>query len=235
MYAYLSKYYNQIFGFPSEMSSFLSTYKVHKGYAIDLGCGTGRLTKVIHDLDMNVLGIDLDQHMIEVAKKNYPHLHFCVENMIDSLKKEKSYDLITCFGNTIVHINPKALNEFFEYAFHRLSDHGYLIIQTLNYEEIMKNRPKELIPLDNDYLKFNRYYEYVDNYINFSTRLEVEGHVFEGSTQIYPYLTHDFVQYAKIHRMEVVTYGGLNFQQVSHASQHVYYVFKKLINKSKMK
>lgn len=43
---------------------------------LDLGCGTGHLTRQIADAGAEVVGIDNALTMIEQARKNYPGLHF---------------------------------------------------------------------------------------------------------------------------------------------------------------
>jgi 2-polyprenyl-3-methyl-5-hydroxy-6-metoxy-1,4-benzoquinol methylase len=111
MYDLLSKYYDRLFKFNPKLKSFLFPYATKNGEALDLGCGTGRLTQVIASLDMKVKGIDLDPFMIHEAKKKYPELSFSTEDMIDFVKHpSETYDLITCFGNTIVHLDEKTLN-----------------------------------------------------------------------------------------------------------------------------
>ena len=91
MYQKLSMYYNQLFKFNLDIKFFIKPYTYPLGQAIDLGCGTGRLTHLISELGMDVLGIDLDEFMIKEAKKNYPNLRFKVENILDSLK-DHSFD-----------------------------------------------------------------------------------------------------------------------------------------------
>lgn len=43
---------------------------------LDLGCGTGSGTKYFFDHGMRVEGIDLSGSMIEVARRNCPHIRF---------------------------------------------------------------------------------------------------------------------------------------------------------------
>jgi len=67
MYDLLSKYYDRLFKFNPAFKTFLFPYATKKGEALDLGCGTGRLTHLISTLDMQVKGIDLDPFMIREA------------------------------------------------------------------------------------------------------------------------------------------------------------------------
>jgi SAM-dependent methyltransferase len=226
MYQKLSMYYNQLFKFNSHIKPFIKPYTIPMGQAIDLGCGTGRLTHVISELGMDVVGIDLDELMILEAKKNYPSLKFKVENMLDSLK-DYSYDLITCFGNTLVHLNHKELNLLFEQVAHRLTDRGYFIIQILNYNEILKNKPRELKELSVFDVRLTRHYEYLIDSIRFETELYVGSDVFSGFTQLFPYQIQDLTQMIESFELKVDIYGDLYKNSVSNQSEYVYVVIKK--------
>jgi SAM-dependent methyltransferase len=46
------------------------------GPVIDLGCGPGRITGPLHDQGLDVRGIDLSPAMVEVARRDFPHLSF---------------------------------------------------------------------------------------------------------------------------------------------------------------
>ena len=45
---------------------------------LDLGCGTGHLTKTIAESGARVIGIDSSPHMIEMARSTYPELEFLI-------------------------------------------------------------------------------------------------------------------------------------------------------------
>jgi SAM-dependent methyltransferase len=48
----------------------------------DVGCGTGRISRILADLELEVLGIDLSPQMIAVARRTYPGLDFQVGSML---------------------------------------------------------------------------------------------------------------------------------------------------------
>src|SRR5690606_37531159 len=129
MYHHLSEFYNDIFPLDPALKGFIKGFIKGGEQAIDLGSGTGRLTKLIHDLNMNVKGIDLDEGMVDTAKKNFPELDFKVADMVEVLKDNQQYELITCFGNTLVHLNKNQLMSFFTEVKKKLSPKGYLIVQ----------------------------------------------------------------------------------------------------------
>jgi 2-polyprenyl-3-methyl-5-hydroxy-6-metoxy-1,4-benzoquinol methylase len=227
MYQYLSQYYDLIFDFNPKTSDFMKPYITKDGNAIDLGCGTGRLTHVLYDYHMNVLGVDLDPHMIEVAKQKYPYITFKVEDMLESFSKKDMYDLVTCFGNTIVHLNPEQLDQLFFHINHKLNKNGYVVIQTLNYDHILKTKPPFLKKIEKEGLEFIRSYMYQPSQIVFKTELNLLNQHFEGSTIIYPYVIHDFIQLSYKYQLSLAIYGDMIEYLPNQIPQHIYYVFKK--------
>ncbi|MBE0701428.1 MAG: class I SAM-dependent methyltransferase, partial [Acholeplasmataceae bacterium] len=187
MYEHISQYYNLLFPEHPKMRSFLNTYAKAGKKAIDLGCGTGRLTNLLFDLKMDVAGIDLDSNMIAVARLSFPLITFVVGDMIKALNRDVHYHLMTCFGNTLPHLNRQQLKVFFESAKSHLDHDGHLVVQLLNYQKIMKEKPKHLTHIAVDGVSFERTYHYQNQHIQFHTKLTVNHQSFESSTRLYPY------------------------------------------------
>jgi SAM-dependent methyltransferase len=51
------------------------------GPVADVGCGSGRITKILKDLGLEAFGVDLSPRMIELARCAYPDLRFEVGSM----------------------------------------------------------------------------------------------------------------------------------------------------------
>jgi trans-aconitate methyltransferase len=67
---------------------------------LDIGCGTGHLTKKIKDLGADVLGTDLSADMVSKAKALYPDVEFKVEDA-SSFNYDGQFDAI--FSNATLH------------------------------------------------------------------------------------------------------------------------------------
>jgi len=199
----------------------MKRYVVKGKKAIDLGCGTGRLTKIVFDHQMDVTGIDLDAEMIRFASKSYPNIKFIEQSMVDAL--EDHYHLITCFGNTLPHLNQDNLLIFLKKVKEKLDPKGYLIIEMLNYDKIMKEKPSHLKPINIGDIRFSRLYEYFHDSIKFTTVLEINQQILTGSTTLYPYTIKKLDQ--MIHQSNLIykVYGNLD-QTPFMESDYYYYI-----------
>jgi len=97
-----AKQYTELFGFVSDYGrELLDLIDVEEGMTcLDLGCGSGELTKQLSDLGLNVIGIDTSKAMIKAAKKAYPDIDFRVGDARD-IEIEDQVDIV--FSNAVFH------------------------------------------------------------------------------------------------------------------------------------
>jgi trans-aconitate methyltransferase len=67
---------------------------------LDLGCGTGHLTRRIADAGADVVGLDADPGMIEQARRHYPGIRFEQGDAAD-FSVAQPYDAV--FSNAVLH------------------------------------------------------------------------------------------------------------------------------------
>jgi len=224
MYQYLSQYYNALFPIPDKLNTFIKPYVTPFKHAIDLGCGTGRLVNMISEYDMHASGIDLDEHMIAHAKMCYPQLRFKTQNMLE-LSDNKKYHLITCFGNTIVHLDEAQLLDFLYKMKKIVHKNGYLIIQILNYQRILENKPAELKTINHEQVTLYRQYTYLEKEVLFKAILQTNiGEKFETETSLYPYLAEDFMKLFDQIGMQYHLYGNLDHKRFEANDYYLYLV-----------
>jgi ubiquinone/menaquinone biosynthesis C-methylase UbiE len=70
---------------------------------LDVGCGTGSGAKYFSDHGIRVEGIDLSRSMIEVARRNYPHIRFTRKDMRNSNYRTRYFDAIWA-GYSLFHM-----------------------------------------------------------------------------------------------------------------------------------
>ena len=105
---------------------------------LDLACGAGRHSRVLHSLGFDVTGVDLSHNSIEAAKENAPEgLKFYVHDMREPLKEH--YDVVmnlfTSFGYfDTISDNAKALTS----VYNSLSEDGILVIDFMNADKVIR-------------------------------------------------------------------------------------------------
>ena len=73
---------------------------------LDAGCGTGRIGGWLSQRGHQVAGVDLDPHLIEVARTDYPEAQWQVGNLADFELRDADgalgqFDLAVCAGNVV--------------------------------------------------------------------------------------------------------------------------------------
>jgi SAM-dependent methyltransferase len=162
---------------------------------LDVGCGTGNLSLALTALNHELIGIDLDEAMINRAreKDNEKRTVFEVCNMLtlQQYYPAQSFDGIVCFGNTLVHLpDLKAMSTFFNQARILLKPGGKLLLQIINYDRIIKQSINHLPTIENDDVQFIRNYNYLKerHRIDFETFLSFKNNrqTIKNSQILYP-------------------------------------------------
>lgn len=198
-YSELMRYYDNVFPLSPMKVTWLKAFvKAHGTLSLlDVGCATGALCGAMTGLVPRVNGFDLDEAMIHKAMNQYPGCKavFTVGNMLDmsDLFQGSTYDLVTCFGNTLVHLPPDDLEKALEQIKIKLKAGGWFIGQILNYDTILDGPVKELPLIDNATIRFDRRYQWDESsQLDFKTKLTVKdsGEVYDNVIQLYPIRRH---------------------------------------------
>jgi ubiquinone/menaquinone biosynthesis C-methylase UbiE len=95
---------------------------------LDLGCGTGIFTKVIHDWGGDVIGIDISESMIKIARNEYPDIKFFTLDAEKTNFPDEEFDVVS--SSLMIHYLDDLLilfkevnrilklNGFFIFSFH---------------------------------------------------------------------------------------------------------------------
>ncbi|MBH1938824.1 class I SAM-dependent methyltransferase [Streptomyces sp. AV19] len=85
------------------------------GPVLDVGCGTGVATAHLAGLGVTVSGIDLSPGMVEVARRNHPHLRFEVGSMLELDVPDGTLGGLTAWYS-VIHVpreqRPRVFAEF---------------------------------------------------------------------------------------------------------------------------
>ena len=77
---------------------------------LDAGCGTGRVGVRLTELGYDVVGVDLDASMLEVARSEAPHVDWRLADLA-TLDLGAVFDLVLVAGNTIPLLEDGALED----------------------------------------------------------------------------------------------------------------------------
>lgn len=127
----------------NEAAAFLTLLTEHlrlpkTAHLLDLACGAGRHSRVLHNLGYRVTGCDLSPNSIQEAQeKASPGMEFFVHDMRNPLPR--NYDVVlnlfTSFGYfDNVNDNAKVLTS----VFNALPENGLLIIDFMNAEKVIR-------------------------------------------------------------------------------------------------
>ena len=81
--AYVEYVRDEMASQPFERAMLAVFAEMVRGAVLDVGCGTGRITAHLHELGMDVSGVDLSPEMLGIARRTYPHLKFELGSMTD--------------------------------------------------------------------------------------------------------------------------------------------------------
>ncbi|MCX6808699.1 MAG: class I SAM-dependent methyltransferase [Candidatus Berkelbacteria bacterium] len=65
---------------------------------LDLGCGNGRLSKIFDELNVNYLGLDDSEELIQLAKERHPKRNFAVTKPLKFDLPDNSIDVCYCLA-----------------------------------------------------------------------------------------------------------------------------------------
>lgn len=109
-------------------------YNVYKSFnmkgreLIDLGAGTGNLSKHLSEYGFNVTLVDISIEMLkEAQKKNYKNISTFICCDIVNLGIKKKFDLAICMYDTINHITEENMNNCFYNVFDILKQNAIFI------------------------------------------------------------------------------------------------------------
>jgi ubiquinone/menaquinone biosynthesis C-methylase UbiE len=97
------------------------------GRVVDVGCGPGRVAAFLAEHGLDVIGVDVSQAMLAVARTAHPHIEF-VEGRIDALPIETGALAGVVCWYSIIYTPPDRLAEAFGELTRVLIPGGYLLL-----------------------------------------------------------------------------------------------------------
>ncbi len=135
IYKSLAHYYDFIYSWKdykdesAKISSLIKKFKKTKGNdMLELACGTGKHAKYLSK-NFKIVATDLNNEMLEIARKNVKKVKFVQADMI-TLSLNKKFDVIICLFSSIGYLKSyKNLQKTINNAAKHLKNGGILIIE----------------------------------------------------------------------------------------------------------
>lgn len=117
---------------------------------LEIGCGTGEISKRLSDCGYDVLGIDNSESMLSVAKKKYDYLNLEKEDM-RNLKMENEYDGVICVFDALNYLqNLEDLKNVFMNIKKALKKDGFFLFDILNRKMMDSMFPEDIFADDRE-------------------------------------------------------------------------------------
>lgn len=175
-YDVASGFYDQMIDFKKNLEARKAAFEKlfpKKGFAADLGCGTGVDSIALAENGHTVLGVDPSPNMIEAAKLN-SRIHSrevsFLESTILSVPQiyNSKFNYVVSLGNTFANVEGTTIYSTVQSIYDMLADSGKCIIHILNYALISerKERIVSIKPDERNY--YVRFYDFVNGQISFN-------------------------------------------------------------------
>jgi len=118
--------------FHDTYDSFLGLLPKNDSAILDIGCGPGNITKYLLDNrpELNVLGIDIADKMLQLAKENNPSANFKLMDCNNIHNIKTSFDGIMC-GFCLPYLSKEEVSVFIRSSYQLLNANGILYISTM--------------------------------------------------------------------------------------------------------
>lgn len=215
----MSTYYDSIFPLNQKAFSFLSI-SFHEGDSLlDIGAGTGSMAVALAEKGFKLTAIEPEETMVQYihskADARMVPLSIYTKSMEQIEAFEETFDGIYCIGNTLPHLkNLGDIESFLMNCFNKLKPNGKLILQLVNYDNVVSSDDFTFPVIEKEDFVFTRQYEKKENYILFTTSLTVNEESLVSTVQLYPLTSQQLIPALKKAGFEnIQVYGSFNGEE----------------------
>ena len=114
------------------------TYLPLNPKVLDLCCGAGYESMRLKNLGAKVIGADLSEESIKIAKEKNPEIKFFVKDMLKSYKDLGLFDGLVCIAG-IIHLDETKVETAFKNMHEAVKDNGFALIVVKDGDDITKS------------------------------------------------------------------------------------------------
>jgi len=144
------------------------------GRVLDVGCGSGTKSKYFSDHGFRVVGIDISDGLLDIARREVSEAEFRELSMTDLDAMIETFDGVFAQAS-LLHIPKKDAGEVVKKMAKRLVPGGLLYIAV---KEVRADKPEEGVLKENDYG-----YDY-ERFFSFFTMAELEQYIQDVGLQV---------------------------------------------------
>ncbi|MFW5632650.1 MAG: class I SAM-dependent DNA methyltransferase [Acetivibrio ethanolgignens] len=230
----------------SYLLGLLKEYGVNKGLVLDMGCGTGSITELLHEAGYNMIGIDNSEDMLSIAREKAMDKGMDILYLLQDMREFELYGTVAAIVSICDSMNyiteEEELLGVFRLANNYL-DPGGLFIFDLNtpykYEELLadnviaENREDCAFIWENYYDRENRINEY-----DLSIYVEEEEDLFRRYSEVHYQKAYPLELVRKLLEkagMEFVTaYDAFTREPPKADSERIYVIAREKMQEGKL-
>jgi SAM-dependent methyltransferase len=209
---------------------------------LDIGSGTGHHINTLSKNNIQVIGIDNSQFMVDVALNKFPQNNITLGDATDEfLFRNNTFTHINCLYFTIYYIRNK--KQFFKNCFNWLKHGGYLALHLVNRDSfnpiINSADPLNLVSpqkyskkrITNSSVKFNDF-QYTANFelnnnighFNETFKFDKNGNKRKNNHTLYMDTQKDILRIAK--DTGFILHGNIDMVNCQYEYQYIYILYK---------
>lgn len=143
---------------------------------LDMCCGAGYESMRLNRLGVNVVGADLSEKSIEIARRQNPTINFYVKDMLVPYSELGLFDGLACIAG-LVHLPENKLRLAFKNMHEVLKEHSYLFIAVKNGDKITESIEVDGIKYAREFYCYtlDKIKEHSNKYFEFFKELGADG------------------------------------------------------------
>lgn len=223
-YGEMAKYYDMFYvnkSYSKEID-FIKKIIGNRKYILDLGCGTGRHMKLLEELNFVVDGIDLNDSMLDVARKKVKGNLYSGD--IVSYQLDKKYDVIISMFAVFNHFkNSLDFEKCIINWYKNLNFNGIMIIDLHNgrhdgIKEDVVGNCKRIMKWTFDSVKFTEHTDII---------YEIDGKIFNGYHDFIIYKLEDIINILDRNNFKYDLYENYSLNVANDDSKNIQIVIRK--------
>ncbi len=203
------------------VSTLLQRYPIAD--AVDVACGNGLYAIQLAEHGVKVTGVDISVELLKEAEKRAAAKSLSIDwktepmqNLAHALHEQQ--DAVLCMGNSVPHLlDEKDLSAAISNFYKSLRYGGVLVLQLLNYEQILLQGERIVGITRQRNQEFIRFYDFLPERLSFNVltiKWQDKTCVHDlKSTMLYPYTRQELVNALERHNFRNISdWGGVDFK-----------------------